>query len=146
LLDWLAAPFGGLLYATGRQYRRYTRRRRQAPQRLEASQDGRAVEIPLLWEDAAGRKPDAIPDWLNGLLTVRVHDHELTEGSGHPLLFGDFSQFWSGCLDDASTGSLPVLTTPDDVLIQPRLPYPHGARALVVVAPKDWQILRTSKP
>jgi hypothetical protein len=146
LLDWLAAPFGGLLYATGRHYRRYTRRRRQAPQRLRASQLGQPVQIPVLWEDAAGRHPDTIPDWLNGLLTVKVHDHKLTEGSGHPLLFGDFSQFWSRCLDDASTGSLPTLTEPADVLIQPHLPYPNGARALVVVAPEDWQILLTARP
>jgi len=146
LLDWLGAPVGGLLYATGRHYRRYTKRRREAPNRLRASKAGQEVVIPLLWEDAAGHHPEAIPDWLNGHLTVKVLEGKLTEGSGHPLLFGDFSQFWCRCLDDASTGSLPTITEPADVLLQPRLPYPQGARALVVVAPEDWRILRDSRP
>jgi hypothetical protein len=138
-------PIGALTYLSGRHYRRYTRRRKGAAQRLAAVRRGEAVTVPLLYEDAAGRTPTSIPTWLNGHLTVRVTDGRLTPGSGHPALFGDFAEFWSRCLDDATSGHLPVLAERNDVLVQPRLPYPKGARAFVVVAPEDWQVLTSSK-
>jgi hypothetical protein len=145
MLEWLAVPLGALSYLSGRHFRRYTRLRRGAVQRLAAVQRGESVTVPVLYEDAAGREPTSIPSWLNGYLTVQVTDGKLTPGSGHPALFGDFVEFWTHCVDDATSGHLPVLTEPNDVLVQPRLPYPKGARAFVVVAPEDWRILTSAE-
>jgi hypothetical protein len=145
MVEWLALPLGALTYLSGRHFRRYTRRRKGAAQRLAAVQRGEAVTVPLLYEDAAGREATSIPPWVNGYLTVRVTDCRLRAGSGHPALFGDFVEFWSHCLDDAAAGHLPVLAEPNDVLVQPRLPYPKGARAFVIVAREDWRVLTSSK-
>lgn len=117
-----------------------------APRRETRHRQGEEVKVPVLWLDLFGRELTEVPELTTRQFTVCVRGDELGTHRGHPLMLGDFHDFWSNCLREAAAGTLPTVADDEDIALAAAMPFPKGARAAIVMARSDWDLVRQAHP
>lgn len=117
-----------------------------APRRAATHRSGGLVRVPVLYGGTTEMIAAEVPTLSEVSFRVVVVGNRLYGTSAFPAELGDFVRFWSTCLAEDESRTLPSVTDDEDICLQPPIPFPPNTRSVLVMTQSDWDIVRACTP